>query len=43
MLDAQSPLAGFYAGFGYAVTGPEFVEDGIPTCRLRRDPRAHPG
>lgn len=43
VLDAQSPLAGFYAGFGYAVTGPEFVEDGIPHLPMRRDPAPHPG
>ena len=38
VLDAQSPLAGWYAGFGFAVDGPEFVEDGIPhlPMRLRR-------
>jgi ElaA protein len=37
-LDAQSPLAGWYAGFGFAVDGPEFLDDGIPhlPMRLRR-------
>ncbi|GAA4684675.1 GNAT family N-acetyltransferase [Nocardioides nanhaiensis] len=39
VLDAQSPLAGFYAGFGFAVSGPEFVEDGIPHLPMRREPR----
>lgn len=40
VLDAQSPLAGFYAGFGFAVSGPEFVEDGIPHLPMRREPAA---
>ena len=30
MLDAQAPLAGWYAGFGFEVVGEEFLEDGIP-------------
>jgi ElaA protein len=30
VLDAQAPLAGWYATFGFAVTGPEYLEDGIP-------------
>ncbi len=29
VLDAQAPLASWYAGFGYQVTGPEFLDDGI--------------
>ena len=36
VLDAQSYLVGFYAGFGFAPCGPEFLEDGIahvPMCR----------
>lgn len=39
VLDAQSPLAGWYATFGFVVDGPEFVEDGIPhlPMRLRAD------
>ncbi|RYC14279.1 GNAT family N-acetyltransferase [Nocardioides zhouii] len=28
-LDAQTGLTGFYAGYGFEVTGPEFDEDGI--------------
>ncbi|GAA1798445.1 GNAT family N-acetyltransferase [Nocardioides hankookensis] len=38
VLDAQSPLAGWYATFGFEVDGPEFLEDGIPhlPMRLRR-------
>lgn len=35
-LDAQSPLAGWYAGFGYVVTGPEFLDDGIPHVPMER-------
>lgn len=30
VLDAQAPLAGWYATFGFSVSGPEFLEDGIP-------------
>ena len=36
MLDAQSPLAGWYERFGFEVTGPEFLEDGIPHLPMRR-------
>ena len=38
VLDAQSPLASWYATFGFEVDGPEFLEDGIPhlPMRLRR-------
>jgi ElaA protein len=36
VLDAQSPLAGWYATFGYHVDGDEFVEDGIPHLPMRR-------
>ena len=36
VLDAQSPLAGWYAGFGYEQSGDEFVEDGIPHVPMRR-------
>lgn len=36
VLDAQAPLAGWYAGFGYAVSGPEFLEDGIPHLPMTR-------
>ena len=37
VLDAQSPLAGWYATFGYHQDGDEFVEDGIPHVPMRRD------
>lgn len=36
VLDAQSPLAGWYATFGYEQDGDEFVEDGIPHLPMRR-------
>jgi ElaA protein len=36
VLDAQSPLVGWYAGFGFAVDGEEFLEDGIPHAPMRR-------
>ena len=36
VLDAQSPLRSWYAGFGFEVAGPEFLEDGIPHLPMRR-------
>jgi ElaA protein len=38
VLDAQTPLAEWYATHGFEVDGPEFLEDGIPhtPMRLRR-------
>lgn len=36
VLDAQSPLAAWYAGHGFAVDGEEFLEDGIPHVPMRR-------
>lgn len=36
VLDAQSPLAGWYTTFGYEQTGDEFVEDRIPHVPMRR-------
>jgi ElaA protein len=35
VLDAQSPLAGWYATFGFEVDGAEFLEDGIPHTPMR--------
>jgi ElaA protein len=35
-LAAQSYLTGFYERFGFQVSGPEFVEDGIPHTPMRR-------
>ncbi|WP_433688597.1 GNAT family N-acetyltransferase [Micromonospora carbonacea] len=37
-LEAQSHLVGFYARHGFAVSGPEYVEDGIPHTPMRRQP-----
>ena len=39
VLDAQSPLAGWYATFGFEVTGKEFLDDGIPHLPMRRAAR----
>jgi ElaA protein len=36
VLDAQAHLAGFYARFGFAPAGPEFLEDGIPHIPMAR-------
>src|SRR3954469_5830479 len=36
VLDAQAHLEGFYTGFGYRRTGPEYLEDGIPHIPMRR-------
>ncbi|MGI8433525.1 MAG: GNAT family N-acetyltransferase [Nocardioidaceae bacterium] len=38
VLDAQSHVARWYERFGFAVSGPEFVEDGIPHLPMRRPP-----
>jgi ElaA protein len=35
VLDAQAPLAGWYATFGFEVDGAEFLEDGIPHLPMR--------
>ena len=36
VLDAQSYLVGFYERYGFAASGPEYVEDGIPHVPMRR-------
>ncbi len=36
VLDAQSPLVGFYRNFGFEVSGAEFLEDGIPHTPMAR-------
>ena len=38
VMSAQTPLRGWYEGFGFEVDGPEFLDDGIPhlPMRLRR-------
>jgi ElaA protein len=35
-LNAQSYLVGFYEGFGFVPSGPEFLDDGIPHTPMRR-------
>ena len=35
VLDAQTPLASWYATHGFEVDGVEFLEDGIPHIRMR--------
>lgn len=35
-LDAQTGLTGFYAAYGFEVTGPEFDEDGVMHVPMRR-------
>jgi len=39
LLNAQAPLASWYSSLGFEVTGPEFLDDGIPHLPMRR-PRA---
>lgn len=41
VLEAQSYLVGFYARYGFAVSGPEYLEDGIPHTPMRREPTPH--
>lgn len=36
VLEAQSHLTGWYTRFGFAVSGPEYLEDGIPHTPMRR-------
>jgi ElaA protein len=35
-LDAQQHLTGFYARYGFAVNGPEYLDDGIPHVPMLR-------
>ncbi len=35
LLDAQAPLVGWYESLGFAVTGPEFLDDGIPHVPMK--------
>jgi ElaA protein len=35
-LDAQTGLTDWYAGYGFEVSGPEFVEDGVAHRPMRR-------
>jgi ElaA protein len=39
VLEAQSYLVGFYTGFGFTPTGPEYLDDGIPHVPMRRGAR----
>ncbi|HEX2419313.1 MAG TPA: GNAT family N-acetyltransferase [Micromonosporaceae bacterium] len=41
-LDAQSHLLDFYAGYGFAPAGPEFLDDGIPHVPMTRPAMAAP-
>ena len=36
-IEAQSQLVDWYAGFGFRVRGPEYVEDGIPHTPMQLD------
>jgi len=36
VLDAQAHLAGWYGRWGFSVTGPEFLDDGIPHVPMER-------
>ncbi|MEQ4305690.1 GNAT family N-acetyltransferase [Plantactinospora sp. B6F1] len=38
VLDAQAYLVDFYTRYGFTVSGPEYVEDGIAHVPMRRDP-----
>jgi ElaA protein len=40
VLDAQSYLTDWYARWGFTVTGPEFLDDGIPHVPMARPPLA---
>jgi predicted GNAT family N-acyltransferase len=42
LLDAQTPLAGWYRRFGFEQAGAEFVEDGISHLPMRRPGRLPP-
>jgi len=37
-LDAQTGLTGFYAAYGFVVTGPEYDEDGVLHVPMKRAP-----
>ncbi|WFE34452.1 GNAT family N-acetyltransferase [Micromonospora sp. WMMD975] len=38
VLEAQTHLVGFYAGHGFTVSGPGYLDDGIPHTPMRRKP-----
>ena len=37
-ISAQSRLENFYAGFGFAIVGERYMEDGIPHTEMLRAP-----
>jgi len=37
VLDAQTGLVRWYAGYGFEVSGPEFLDGGVPHQPMRRD------
>jgi len=39
VLDAQAHLVAWYQRLGFTVSGPGFVEDGIPHMPMRREPQ----
>ena len=39
VLDAQAHLVSWYQRLGFTVSGPGFVEDGIPHMPMRREPQ----
>jgi ElaA protein len=39
VLDAQTPLVGFYERYGFSAAGPEFLDDGIPHVPMGRPAR----
>ncbi len=42
VLSAQSPLAAWYSSLGFEITGPEYLDDGIPHLPMRRAARDSP-
>jgi ElaA protein len=38
VMEAQARLASWYATFGFAVSGPEYLDDGILHVPMRREP-----
>lgn len=38
-IGAQAHLQGWYEHFGFVRNGPDYLEDGIPHVRMRREPR----
>ena len=38
VMEAQAQLAAWYATFGFEISGPEYLDDGIPHVPMRREP-----